>query len=135
MVPVVTVPELKVLETGVCSETSTSGIRWLMKSGRPRSTTADLRYGRLYCSGRPDQDARIELGIDVAAVGIDADSRTRAGDRVADLTRDRERPRPAHARRKIAEAFAEIKRRRVDGEAFGADGLRAAAAPFDFEAD
>ena len=37
--------------------------------------------------------------------------------------------------RKIAEAFAEIERRRVDREAVGADVLRAAAAPFDVEAD
>jgi len=43
MVPVVSVPEVKVFETGVWKVASTSGIKRLMKSGRPRSMTALLR--------------------------------------------------------------------------------------------
>ena len=43
MVPVVNVPEVNVFETGVWKVASTSGIKRLMKSGKPRSTTALLR--------------------------------------------------------------------------------------------
>jgi hypothetical protein len=42
IVPVVTVPEVKVY-TGVCMVASTNGTKRLMKSGRPRSTTANFR--------------------------------------------------------------------------------------------
>ena len=68
-----------------------------------------------------------------AAVGIERDGRIRTGERIADLAGKGERPDPAD--RKVAQAFAEIKRRRVGGEPVGADILRAAAAPFDIEAD
>ena len=37
------VPEVSVFETGVWKLASTSGMRWLMKSGSLRSITLDLR--------------------------------------------------------------------------------------------
>ena len=55
----------------------------------------------------------------------------RARDCVANLAGDGERPRPIQAGRQIAEAFAELESRRVNGEALGTDTLSAAAAPFD----
>src|SRR5579862_164066 len=83
--------------------------------------------------GAPGKHAWIELGVDVAAVGIIGDCLRRTRNGVADLAGHRECPRPADGQ--VAEAFAEIKRRRVYGEPLGADVLRAAAAPFDVEAD
>jgi hypothetical protein len=53
----------------------------------------------------PDQDARIEFGVDIASIGIDGDGRARAGDRVAELSGQREWPRPIQARGQVAETL------------------------------
>jgi hypothetical protein len=49
------------------------------------------------------------------------------------LTGNSERSRPIHAGGKITETFAEIDCRRVDGESFGANILRTAAAPLNLQ--
>ena len=58
IVPVVTVPDVIVFETGVCNEASTIGINRFTKSGKPRSTTDDFKYGMLYWSVRPQLNTR-----------------------------------------------------------------------------
>src|SRR5450631_3597971 len=73
----------------------------------------------------------------VAAVGVDArdGGRAPARDRVTDLAGDRDGPYPGQRVGKIAEAFAEIDRRRVRIEGVSADASRARPAPFDAETD
>src|SRR4051812_50172300 len=74
IVPVVLVPEVKVFPTGVCRFASTNGISRLTKSGRPRSTTDDFKYGMLYWIVPPQLNTR--GWNSVSAVGAPAPGAT-----------------------------------------------------------
>ena len=45
----------------------------------------------------PVQNLRVEVSADIAGIGIDCCRRSRARDSIAELSGDRERPRPSHA--------------------------------------
>ncbi len=77
----------------------------------------------------------MKLDGGIAGVRIEGEGAGAAGNRVADGAGQRDRARPPHRVGQVAEAFAEIERRRVSGERVGADARRAAAAPFDREPD
>src|SRR5262245_611196 len=80
---------------------------------------------------------KFRIGGYIAAVGIDArgGGRSSAGDGVADLAGDGDRPDPGQRIRKIAKAFAEIDIRDVGVERLRADIRSARATPLDAEAD
>src|SRR6266481_875570 len=87
----------------------------------------------------PIQHPRMEFGVSgqIAAIGVDAESRRGASgrDRVTDLPRDSDGPKRGQRVRKVAQPFSEPQRRCVGVEWVGSNAFRARAAPLDAETD
>ena len=106
--------------------------------GQPKVDHARFEIGHAVLErGAIGQYPRVKLRSDgrVAAVGVDAegDRRGTPGSRSRPARSARKARSQDGAVRQIAEAFAEIERRRVRGEPISADACRAAATPFDAE--
>ena len=72
MVPVVTVPELNVLETGVCNDGFDDRDQVIEEIRQAEIDHGGFQIGQAVLQrATPDQHARIEFGVDVAGVGID----------------------------------------------------------------